>query len=210
MLITIAREYGAGGSSVAQAVGARLDWPVIDNQLVEEVARRAGLSADEVKEREERGLTFVERLARAFAVATPELLSPENLDLPQQQEARLVKITEQVVADVMRDHAVLVGRAAVVMIPPRQQALNVRLVAAPEWRIGVVAEREKISPEAAARLVRDVDAHRAGYHRQYYQREWADPLNYHMVLNTGLLGFDRCVEIIVRAARGQEGRRKEP
>jgi cytidylate kinase len=200
MLITISREYGAGGSQIAAAVGKRLGWPVIDNQLIDEVAQRAGLTPDEVKLREERGPTFVERLARAFAASTPQMLGSETLAIPEVDEARLAKITEQVVADAMRDHAVLVGRAAVVVVPPAQLALNVRLVASPAFRAQAVAQRLLLPLAEAERQVKDVDAHRAGYHRQYYGRDWADPRNYHMILNTEKLGFERTVELIVLGA----------
>src|SRR5262249_25582825 len=73
MLITIARQYGAGGSEVARRVAGALEWRVVDNELVEQVAARAGLQPEDVAELEERVPTFVERLARTLAAATPEL-----------------------------------------------------------------------------------------------------------------------------------------
>ncbi|HRP07345.1 MAG TPA: cytidylate kinase family protein, partial [Gemmatimonadales bacterium] len=99
MFITISREYGAGGSSVARLVADRLRWRLVDNQLVDEVARRAGLSAEDVAHRQERGPSFIERLARALATASPELMVPEDAELPEAAEVRLARITEQVVAD---------------------------------------------------------------------------------------------------------------
>ena len=44
MLVTISREYGAGGSSLARLVSERLGWQLVDNQLVDKVAARAGLT----------------------------------------------------------------------------------------------------------------------------------------------------------------------
>lgn len=202
MLITISREYGAGGSSLAHRVAAELDWKLVDNQLVEEVARRAGLSPDEVVRKEERGPTFVERLARALTAATPEVLGPSSAELPEQEEARLVRITEQVVAEAAQDHAVLVGRAAVAVVGGHEGVLHVRLVGSLPYRIGVVAERLAITPDEAERRIRDVDAHRARYHRQYYDRDAHDPHHYHMVLNTGWLGLERATALVVSAVRG--------
>jgi cytidylate kinase len=204
MLITISREYGAGGSAVATAVAAALGWHVVDNELIEEVARRAGLSATEVERREERGPTFPERVARALAAASPELLGnvPEA---PDAAEARLVRITEQVVAEAAADHAVLVGRAAAAVVGRAEGVLHVRLVAAPEYRAGIVAARLGIAVDEAERRLKDVDAHRARYHRQYYHRDWADPHHYHLVLNTGWLGIDRAAAVVVAAARSATG-----
>ena len=71
MLITISRQYGAGGSEVArQVAAARSIWRVLDNELIEEVARRAGVSAEQIAEKEERAPSFVERLARTLAAST--------------------------------------------------------------------------------------------------------------------------------------------
>lgn len=199
MLITISREYGAGGSSLARLVSTQLNWRVVDNQLVDEVAARAGMTPQEVRDKEERGPTFVERIGRALMVATPELLSPGSMELPEAEEARLVRITEQVVAEAAVDHAVLVGRAASAVVGRREDALHVKLVASVAHRIGVVSERFGISAEEAEKRVRDTDAHRARYHRQYYNRDWADPRVYHLVLNTEWLGLPRSAAIVVAA-----------
>ena len=76
MLITISRQYGAGGSEVAAAVARTLGWRVVDNELVERVAARAGLAPEDVAVREERVSTFIERLAQTVVAATPELVVP--------------------------------------------------------------------------------------------------------------------------------------
>lgn len=203
MFVTISREYGAGGSTVARRVADTLGWRLVDNQLIEEVATRAGLSVEDIAVREERAPTFIERLARALAVATPELLGPDTVAAPEAEEARLVKITEQVVSDLCAEgDAVFVGRAAVAMLRDRADALHVRLVASPVHRATVVAQRLGVAPEEAAKRVRDVDAHRVRYHRQWYDRDWADPRNYHLTLNTEWLGIDRAAAIVAGAARG--------
>lgn len=201
MLITISREYGACGSSVAQRVAVMLDWRLVDNQLVEEVAARAGMSPDEVSEKEERGPTFVERLARVLTVATPEVLGPTTAELPEHEETRLMRLTEQVVAEAAQDHAVLVGRAAVAVVGQREGVLHVRLVASAAHRAGVVAKRLDVPLEEAQKRVRDVDAHRARYHRQYYNRDWADPHHYHLTINTELLGIEGSAGLIVAAVK---------
>lgn len=197
MFVTISREYGAGGSTVARLVADRLKWRLVDNQLIEEVARRAGVTPEEIAEKEERGPTFVERLARALAASTPELLGPDVIAIPEAEEARLVKITEQVVAEACGEgHAVLVGRAAVAVLAQRTDALHVRLVAPLPHRVEVISRRLGVDAEEAARRIKDVDTHRARYHKQYYDREWADARNYHLTVNTGMLGMTRSAEVI--------------
>jgi CMP/dCMP kinase len=205
MLITISREYGAGGSSVALDVATRLHWRLVDNQLVEEIARRAGLSLEEVEQRVERGPTFVERVARAFSASTAEALPPGTAQPPEIEDARIQQITEQVVSESAGQHAVLVGRAAVAVIGQREGALHVKLVGSIEYRRSVIAARLGVDTAEAERQIRDVDAHRAAYHRRWYQRDWTDPHLYHLVLNTGWLGLEKSAALIVGAVEGRKG-----
>lgn len=201
MLITISREYGAGGSTVARAVAERLGWRLVDNQLVEEIARRAGMTTAEAQERVERGPTFVERLVRALAASNPELLTPASVQPPEAEDARLKQITEQVVAESAGNHAVLVGRAAGAVIGRRDDALHIKLVGTIEYRRQIIADRLGVSLEEAERQIRDVDGHRAEYHRRWYQRDWSDARNYHLVINAGWLGLERAAELIVELVK---------
>ncbi|HEX6105973.1 MAG TPA: cytidylate kinase-like family protein [Gemmatimonadales bacterium] len=202
MLITISRQYGAGGSAVAARVAAALGWRVVDNELLERVAARAGLAPEDVATREERVPTFIERLARTVVAATPELVVPPEAggSVGSLSEPDLVRITEHVVEEVAREgRVVLVGRAAPAVLAREQDALHVWLVAPRDHRIRVAAERLGTSPEEAARVLDDTDRMRARYHREYYDRVWTEPTNYHMVLNTGALGIEGATEVVVAA-----------
>lgn len=201
MLITISRQFGAGGSLVARLVAERLGWSVIDNELVDEVARRIGKPVEEVAEKEERVPSFVERLARAL-VASPEVPLVSSTPVESLDEAEVVTVTEKVVAEAAQHgRVVLVGRAASAVLARESGALHVQLVAPRPFRIRVVAERSGIDTRAAEKQINETDAQRARYHQQYYNREWSDPVNYHMVLNTGALGFEGAADLIVARAR---------
>lgn len=204
MIITISRQYGAGGSQAAQRVAAALGWRVVDNELVEEVAARAGLPTADVAEREERVPSFAERLARTLAAATPELFAARvpGGTVPKLQETDLVRITETVVAEVAaKGRAVLVGRAAPAVLAQERDSLHVQLVAPRPYRIQAATDRLGVDPQRAAEVVDETDSMRARYLRQYYRRDWYDPVNYHMVLNTGLLGLEAVTDLIVGEAR---------
>jgi cytidylate kinase len=185
-------------------VASALGWRVVDNELVEAVAARAGLQPVDVAEREERVSGFVERLARTLAASTPELFpaSVTGGTIPKLQEADLVRITESVVEEVAAGgRVVLVGRAAPAVLARERDSLHVKLVAPKAYRIQTAAERLGMDPDDAAALLEETDAMRARYHRQYYKRDWHDPVNYHMVLNTGVLGLDGAAAVIADEAR---------
>jgi cytidylate kinase len=200
MLITISRQYGAGGSEVAARVAGTLGWRVVDNELVERVAARAGLTPEDVAQREERVSTFIERLARTVVAATPELVMPPEAGgtAPTLSEDDLVRVTERVVEEVAAEgRVVLVGRAAPAVLARERDAIHVKVVAPRDWRALAVAERLRVPLEEAARLTDETDRNRARYHRQHYQRDWSDPANYHLTLNTAALGLDGAAEVIV-------------
>jgi cytidylate kinase len=204
MLITISRQFGAGGSEVAARVARALAWRLVDNELVERVAARAGLAPEDVAEREERVPTFIERLARTLVAATPELVVPPDAGgaASSLSEDDLVRVTELVVEEVAAEgRVVLVGRAAPAVLARERDAIHVKIVAPLEWRVRAAAERLGVSMEEAAKVTEETDKMRARYHRQHYQRDWSDPALYHMMLNTAALGLDGAAEVLVGRAR---------
>ena len=204
MLITISRQYGAGGSEVAARVARALGWRVVDNELVERVAVRAGMAPEDVAQLEERVSTFIERLARTLVAATPELLVPPEAGgtAPTLSEDDLVRVTELVVEEVAAEgRVVLVGRAAPAVLARERDAIHVKVVAPREWRIRTAAARLGVSAEEAAKVTDETDKMRARYNRQHYQRDWNDPENYHLTLNTAALGLDGATEVVVARAR---------
>jgi cytidylate kinase len=203
MLITISRQYGAGGSAVAALVAERLDWTVVDNDLVDRVAARAGLSRQEVAAREERSPGFVERIGLALAASSAEILTPEAASaLKPMDEPRLVEVTERVVREIAaQGRVVLVGRAAVAVLARIPEALHVQLVAPRSERIREAAERLGVGAKEAERVMDATDVSRTRFHREHYDRDWADPAGYHMVLNTLALGYSGAADVIVARAK---------
>jgi cytidylate kinase len=202
MHITISRQYAAGSSEVARRVAELLGWRVLDDELIDQVAERSGLSREEVEELEERIPTFIERVAQTNALAFPDLMiGPAEL-VAEPEQAKLVRITRSIIEELGRQsRLVMVGRAAAAVLGRRSDALHVRLVASREWRIKRAIERLQLPEAKAAQILDDRDRNRVRYHREFYGRDWVDPLNYHMTLNTERLGFDVAARTVVAAAR---------
>ena len=204
MIITISRQMGAGGAEVARRVAEELGWRLVDNELVDRIAARAGMLPEEVRERQERAPGFLERLVRMASRAAPELF-PSAADAvpgPESEEARLVKATEAVVAEMAGEgRVVLVGRAAPSVLSQDRDALHVRVVAPAPFRVEAVGRQLGVSAERARDLVEESDANRTRYHQQYYGRDWNDAANYHLVINSAALGLDATVQTIVGRAK---------
>jgi cytidylate kinase len=183
-------------------VAERLGWSVVDNDIVDRVARRAGLAPEIVARQDERVPGFVERLAGALTASSQEYAIPELGVAMPIEEPSLVRITEMVVQELAASgRVVLVGRAAPAVLGETRDALHVKLVAAREFRIRFAMDAEGLEARAAEKLMDETDAHRARYHREHYGRDWDDPAHFHMLLNTGLLGLDGAASVIVDEAR---------
>lgn len=204
-VITITRQYASGGSDVARLVAAQLEWDVIDNEFVDQVALRAGLPADEVAQREERAPGLLERLARTLATASPELFiasSGAPRVAPPQDEAALVQLTERVIGEAAaHGRIVLVGRGAQAVLAQRPDALHVYVVAPKPWRVRLAVERLGIDPAEVDRVIDETDRQRDLYVKTYYRRHRQDVANYDLVVNTERLGMDGAARLIVAEAQ---------
>ena len=201
MFITLSRQYAAGGSEIARMVAEDLGWTVVDNAFVDQVSQRSGFDAGDVAELEERVPGFLERLARSSALSLPEQLlsAPELIEDPA--ELKLARITQELVSELgRRDRMVMVGRAAAAVLAREQGALHVRLVAPEATRLQSAVERLHVPAKEAPALLAETDRNRARYHQEYYGRDWNDPANYHIVLNTGLLGYRGSANLILARA----------
>jgi cytidylate kinase len=207
-VITITRQYGSGGSDIAQLVARALGWTVIDNQFVDEVARRAGLPSDEVAQREERAPGLLERLARTLAVASPELfITTAAVPRVEEDEATIVQLTERIIREAASEgRAVLVGRGAQALLAQRPDALHVYVVASKPWRMKLAVERLGAEPGSVEQVVDDTDRRRDQYVRTYYGRHRQDPAIYDLVVNAGRLGFEGAAGVIVAEAKRRKWR----
>jgi CMP/dCMP kinase len=202
-VITITRQYASGGSDVARLVAQHLNWTAIDNEFVDEVARRAGLSAEEVAQREERAPGLLERLARTLAVASPEMfIAPATIPSVDQDEATIVKMTERVIAEAAaHGRIVLVGRGAQAVLATRPDALHVYVVASRPWRLKLAVERLGVDPANVDKVVDETDRQRDQYVKRYYGRQRQDVTIYDLVVNTERLSIEGAAAVIREEAK---------
>jgi cytidylate kinase len=204
-IITIEREFGAGGSELAAALGARLGWRVVDRSIVPAVAARLAVDEEAVAARDEHAPGLLERIGTTILRTSPEIISvaPDRA-LPD----------PETVADaaraVLRDEAerppvILVGHGASVLFRDRPGTLHVRLAAPLATRVARICPRVGCDGRAAASLAQRVDADRASYVRRYFRADWQDPLLFHVQLNTGLVEIAEAAALIADLveARGE-------
>ena len=184
-LITVSRQYGSGGSEVAERVAQALGWHLYDNAVVDEVARRLGMEPAEVSAREERVPSLPERIASAMALGMPEVM-PTVADLAMQpSEERIVEVTKRVIEEaVLAGPAVLVGRGAQCMLAARADALHVFCYAPRDALVSYAITNLGVARRGRARIVAENNHHREQYVKRHWKRDWRDFANYHLCVNT--------------------------
>ncbi len=218
-VITISRQFGAGGSSVAGLLAERLHLDIVDQSLIAEVARRAALDPEDVAAEDERPTTLLDRLALSFSPLAAGLgmaWEPPYPDPSVDPRREVLELTRDVVREAARSgNVVIVGRGGAHILHDDPDAYHVFLHADQAFRQRVVMEREQIEQPAAARRVHEMDANRAAYIRQVYGRDWLDVRLYDLVVDTGRVGFAAATDLVELglakrvAARGAD-RRPEP
>ena len=201
-VISISRQYGSGGSEVAERVAEALGWELLDNAIVDAVAARLDMTAEEVEAREERVPSLVERLASAMTLGPPEMLITGEHPLGAPSEEQLVATAAQIVEEaVSRGHVVLVGRGAQSQLAEREDAFHVFCYAPRTDLIARAAKRLGVSAAEAGRVVDDTNRAREQYVKRHWNRVWQSVDNYHLCVNTSWVGIPETAEMVVRAAR---------
>lgn len=201
-IVTVSRQYGSGGSEVAERVAKALDWTLYDNAVVEEVAARLRMTPAEVSAREERVPSLVERMASAMALGVPEVMPVVGEMATVPSEERMVMVTKRVIEDAVKaGPAVLVGRGAQCMLARRSDALHVYCYAAEEDLIRYVIENLGVPAAEAQKKVTETNNQREAYVRLHWKRNWRDVANYDLCVNTASLGLDGAARLVTEVAR---------
>jgi cytidylate kinase len=193
-VVTISREYGAGGGRLAEALAARLGWQLLDRTIVEQVAASAHVDPELVTRYDERPDTWLHTLAKnVFSYGALEGINvpPEMVDA-ESLAARTRRVVEQAAA--MGD-CIIVGRGSQCALAGRPGVLHVFVFAPAEERIRRARERG-LTGDLPALIA--VDRERSDFTRTLYGRDWRDPQLYHLMLNS-TLGLDALTDLVVAA-----------
>lgn len=184
-IVTISREFGSGGRTIGKAVAQKLGIPCYDAEIIQKIAQESGFSEGYIREAGE--YTPGSALANLFS---NRAYGPTNEDYLWNIQYNLITELAQ------KEACVIVGRCADYILRDTADCLKVFIHADMDFRakriVEVYGEREA-SPE---QRLKDKDKRRAAYHRFYTSMKWGQSQNYHITLDSGALGLERCTEII--------------
>ena len=187
-IITISREFGSGGRTIGKEVAAKLGIPCYDQELINMMAEESGFSVEQVKE-----LAEAEVYKKFFSTRVERALNSSYMQgaLWNAQEKMILHLAEQ-------GPCVIVGRCADRILKDREDVLRVFIHADQEKRAERIVEEYGEREEAPLRRIREKDKLREGYYERYTHDQWGDARNFTVTLNSGELGIDFCVDMLVK------------
>ncbi|MBR5123699.1 MAG: cytidylate kinase-like family protein [Clostridia bacterium] len=192
-IITISRQFGSGGHSIAKAAAERMGIAFYDNQLITEVAKQSGLSEEFIRENEEyasHSSSFLYQLAMSTA---------GTYGYPSVYQ-KLYEAQTKVIRDLAdKEPCIIVGRCADYILKEREDCLHVFIHADNEHRAKHILEKYGNTDKSIAQRIKDKDNRRRNYYRFHTDREWGVASNYSLSLDSGVLGEELCVELICKA-----------
>ena len=186
-IITISREFGSGGRTIGKGVAEKLGIPCYDHEVIEQLVERSGFAADYVKSQSEyapNGSLFV------------NALNAGNFHGLSNQD-KLWTMQRQIIEELgEKENCVIVGRCADYILRDRADCLKVFIHRDFQSRAERIVQVYGETEVPTEKRLKEKDKRRAAYYQFYTDQKWADLANYHIVLDSGVIGLEKCIDII--------------
>ena len=198
--ITIARGFGSGGREISFKLAEELGINSYENRILTLAAHYSGLEEKDFVEVNEklRGGYIGSQLHKLQMHLTPK---------PQLErftsDDRLFQIQCEIIKKLVEEEScIIVGKCADYVLKKYDNVLSVYIEAPRPFCRARVMDRLGVTAEEADQLITSTDKYRADYYRYYTGgNHWDDTMNYDLVLNTGRLSEEQCIQIIKNALR---------
>lgn len=191
-ILTVSRQFGSGGRTIAKRIAEELNIPYYDKEIVEQVALETGFSPEYIEQVGEhaRGKSI---WSYAFSgTGVPGVMGGMSASdfLWVMQRKVILELAE-------KGPCVIVGRCADQILKERDDVLNVFIHATDKFRAERIVRLYGESEVKPEKRISEKDAKRRAHYKHYTGEDWGTNLSYQVSLDSGVLGVDKCVEIIV-------------
>ncbi len=195
-IITIGRQLGSGGRTVGKMLADSLGIAYYDRELIDEVAKQSGFSADFIEKNEEKpDAGFLYNLGMSGSGYFDIFGSSGGSSLGTQ----VFLAQQKAILEYAKNPCVIVGRCADYFLRERTDTLRVFLYADHEKRVERAIRHYGCDRKKALDLIAKSDKARARHYSDFTDRAWGEKESYDLMLNTSVVGFDGAVKIILDA-----------
>lgn len=190
-IITIARGYGSGGRTIGQMLSEKLHVEFYDRDLIKLASDESGINEALFGKSDEKT-----KAGFGTKIYEDKIITPDKKAFTK--EENLFNYQAKVIKQLADEKScIIVGRCADFVLRNRRDVIRVFVYADEEACIKNVAEVKGITDrKEALKRIAATDKERAAYYKAHTGRAWIDARNYDLCLNSGDLGFDKCVDII--------------
>jgi cytidylate kinase len=202
-VITISRQFGSHGDTVAQLLCDRLGYRYFDKNLMMGLAVQVGMEAEEVVDFSDvkyRARSLVERLFGNYAVpmADPGTWAAAA-EATAQEELTAEQLKQLIRAAYTEGNVVVLGRGGQIVLQDQPDVLHVRLIAPLELRIRRHGERAGLTADAARGQVLKRDRASVDFVKRYYNADVADPALYDLIISTAKITPAAAAGLVISA-----------
>ncbi len=192
MIITISREYGAGGHTIGKRVAKELGIEFFDRDIIKAAVNESGLEMSEVERAEEE----ISRTGRFLRMISPAAYVDQQYYIHTIERRIIVELA-------LREPCVILGRCADdIMAKAGIPSMNVFLYASEIHRAARVGELiGSTNPTEIQKKMQRTDTARRAYYEQITGKKWGETRNYTLSLDTGFLGYETAAQLICEAVR---------
>lgn len=189
-IITISREFGSGGRTIGRLTAEKLGIPCYDSELIEKIAKESGLSDEYIADKGEYSL-HGNWIANA--------LSSERFFNGYSVQDYLWSVQKKIILELAeKESCVIVGRCADYILSDTADCLKVFIHASAQKRAERIVKVYGEKDESVQKRLQDKDKRRKAYYRFYTELEWGLAENYHISLDSGILGIEKCVDLLAQ------------
>ncbi len=190
-IVTISREFGSGGRSIGKMAAEKLGIPYYDNELVTKIAEKSGFAQSFIKEHGEETSATSSLLFNLSNWGTYY-----NYTVSDQLYFAQRRVIEEL-AD--KEPCVIVGRCADYILRDRTDCLNVFIHANMEFKRKRIVEIYGGQQETTLdKRILEKDKRRKAYYKHYTNQSWGQMENYHLCLDSGVIGLEKCADVIAQ------------
>jgi cytidylate kinase len=197
-VVTISREYGSGGGTLAEMLARSLGWKIVNQSLVAEVAKRAKIDPEVAARYDECIDPWFHRLVKGLWQGGYEGLAT-RVDTRIVDSEAMARLAGEIIREAAElGQCVIVGRGGQCLLRQRNDVFHVSVFAPRQEKIQRM--RDRLSPGTDAdRFMEEMDNRRAAYIRRFHNEDWKDRRLYHLVISS-TLGLETVRDTILCAA----------
>ena len=183
IIITLSREYGSGGRYIGKLIAEKLGIKLYDKQFIVKIAEKTGLSTEYIENNEQKRNALA-NLNNGY------YFGMDNSDELFVKESELIKKVAE------NESCVIVGRCADFILSDRNDVFKVFVYNNEENKIKRATEFYGLDKTNAKKEIRKINKLRANHYKHYTEKNWNDPANYDICINSDILGVEKTSDLI--------------